>query len=160
MPPRRSNPRSTQRVKVEISPLSEDGSASPDPIALTPAPTARLRRSRASESSPAPSIQAPSSELRTGSGARKTRLRSGRRSKGHAVEEVLGEGDLVVPSDEEEYEAWIDEKSRDHGDGKRGESSKMAQERYAKLEHVRQLQFNRADKVDENFRITLYTFEE
>jgi hypothetical protein len=48
----------------------------------------------------------------------------------------LGEGDLVVPSDEEEYEAWVDEKSRENGDEKRGESSKMAQERYAKLEHV------------------------
>ena len=160
MPPRRSNPRSTQRVKLEIGPQSEDGSASPDPIALTPAPTTRPRRTRASESSPAPSIQAPSSELRTGSGARKSRLRSGRRSKGHAVDEVLGEGDLVVPSDEEEYEAWIDEKSRDDGDEKRGESSKMAQERYAKLEHVSSLNRDRADKVEENFRIAFYTFEE
>jgi len=150
MPPRRSNPRSTQRVGVAIGPKSEEGSASPDPIALTPAPTARLRRTRASDSSPAPSTQAPSSEIRTGSGARKTRLRSGRRSKGHAVEEVLGEGDLVVPSDEEEFEAWVDEKSKDIGNGKRGESSKMAQERYAKLEHVSHLhrEFARADEVE------------
>jgi len=150
MPPRRSNPRSTQRVKVEISRQSEEGSASPDPIALTPAPTARLRRTRASESSPAPSTQAPSSEIRTGSGARKTRLRSGRRTKGQAVEEVLGEGDLVVPSDEEEYEAWVDDKSRDIGNGKKGESSKMAQERYAKLDHVSHLKLRlvRADEVE------------
>lgn len=136
MAPRRSNPRSTQRVKLEISP--DHSSASPDPIALTPAP--RLRRTRASESSP-PSTQAPSSELRTGSGTRKTRLRSGRRSKGVAIEDVLGEGDLVVPSDEDEYEAWVDEKSKDQdqdrasGNGK-AESSKMAQERYAKFEQV------------------------
>jgi len=73
---------------------------------------------------------------------------------------VLGEGDLVVPSDEEEYEAWIEENSRDDGDEKRGESSKMAQERYAKLEHVSSLNRDRADKVEEDIRITLYTFED
>jgi hypothetical protein len=35
---------------------------------------------------------------------------------------VLGEGDLIVPSDEEEYDEWVE--------AKRGESSKMAQERW------------------------------
>ena len=141
-------------------PRSAEESGSPDPIALTPAPAtqARALRSRASKgetSSPAPSsTQAPSSELRgrngNGSGTT-TRLRSGRRSKGFVVDaEILGDGELVVPSDEEEYEAWIDEKSRDDGDDKRGESSKMAQERYAKLEHVSHLhrEFARADEVE------------
>ena len=48
----------------------------------------------------------------------------------------MGEQDLVVPSDEEEYEAWIEEKSKNEREGKHGESSKMAQERYAMLEKV------------------------
>ena len=139
MATRRSVPsRSTQRVKSEVSSQLEiEQEGSPDPIALTPAPTSRPRRTRASESSPAPSsTQAPSSELRTGSGARRTRLRSGRRSKGYQVEDVLGDQDLVVPSDEEEYEVWVDQKLKNEREGKQGESSKMAQERYAMLEKV------------------------
>ena len=96
---RRSVPsRSVQRVKSE-NPTQPDieGEGSPDPLALTPAPTGRPRRTRALESSPAPSsTQAPSSELRTGSGGRKTRLRSGRRSKGQQVEDALGDEDLVA----------------------------------------------------------------
>jgi hypothetical protein len=147
MAPRRSAPvRSTQKVKTEKSTLLQaeaegELSASPDPIALTPAPTARPQRTRAraSESSPAPSsTQAPSSELRTGSGGRKTRLRSGRRSKGLAVtEDVLGDEDLVVPSDEEEFEVWLEEKEKGERDDRKGESSKMAQDRWAMLEKVR-----------------------
>jgi hypothetical protein len=153
MPPRRTrapvrSTQSTRRVKAdESSPVPSTGS--PDPIALTPAPTqSRALRSRASKgetSSPAPSsTQAPSSELRArnsnGSGT-KTRLRSGRRSKGFVVDaDILGDGELVVPSDEEEYEAWIVEKRQAKGQGKgigangnsNGESSKMAQERWAK----------------------------
>jgi hypothetical protein len=43
---------------------------------------------------------------------------------------VLGEEDLVVPSDEEEYEVWVE--------GKVGESSKMAQERYERESSVGQ----------------------
>jgi hypothetical protein len=52
--------------------------------------------------------------------------------------DILGDGELVVPSDEEEYEAWIVEKRQAKGRGKgiggdsNGESSKMAQERWAK----------------------------
>jgi hypothetical protein len=118
----------TQAVKIE----QDEGS--PDPLALTPAPTSRSRPMRSTRSvrspssansSPAPtSTQAPSSEIRAGK-SKTTRLRSGRRSKGFTVDvNVLGEGDLVVPSDEEEYEAWIE--------GKKGESSKMAQERWAR----------------------------
>jgi hypothetical protein len=47
-------------------------------------------------------------------------LRSGRRSRGY-VPVRLGSQDLVVPSDEEEFEIWAEGK---------GESSRMAQARY------------------------------
>jgi hypothetical protein len=61
--------------------------------------------------------------------------------------DILGDGELVVPSDEEEYEAWIVEKRQAKGQGKgigangnsNGESSKMAQERWAKQQDRQRL---------------------
>lgn len=131
--------RSTQRkTRAELDIKSEERD-SPDPIGSTPVPgpshssdlgdifasSSRARTRLSHRSSPASSIHAPSSESRPGREAgtkAKTRLRSGRRSKGLKEVAVLGEGDLIVPSDEDEYEEWVE--------GKRGESSKMAQERW------------------------------
>jgi len=189
MPPRRTRAlRSTQgtrQVKAdELSPpRSAEESGSPDPIALTPAPAtqARALRSRATKgetSSPAPSsTQAPSSKLRgrngNGSGT-KTRLRSGRRSKGFVVDaDILGDGELVVPSDEEEYEAWIvekREKSKGKGvsNGGNGESSKMAQERWARQQDRQRLHQvslpayltdERSDSLGKEIRTPLFTCE-
>lgn len=111
---------------------------SPDPIALTPFPRTR-RRTRlltsptASHSSArSSSIPLPTSTQAQAQAAARSsspalgklptsRLRSGRRSKGYVPIE-LGSQDLVVPSDEEEFELWAE--------GKKGESSRMAQERY------------------------------
>lgn len=111
---------------------------SPDPIALTPLPTQR-RITRQYASSPSASHasglsspgQLPLSTQRLSSEIGqfpKTRLRSGRptgRRSGGFAPLLLGDDDLVVPSDEDEFEAWAE--------GNRGESSRMAQERNAAL---------------------------
>jgi hypothetical protein len=138
MPPRntRGPVRATQSTRSRVKVEQQSDGESPDPIGSTPVPSetgsgTRSRRLRSAiDSSPAPSsTQAPSSEARQGRKEPKSRLRSGRRSKGYTGV-VLGEEDLVVPSDEEEYEVWVE--------GKVGESSKMAQERYERESSVGQ----------------------
>ena len=126
MPPKRSRPPAvastpTQRPRRSLRMAPSDR----DRRRLGSSPTASMSH-RSSSAVPPTSTQVPSSETRAqpGSKTTTTRLRSGRPSR--PIKPILlGDEDLVVPSDEEEYEAWIKGK-------KRGESSRMAQERYAK----------------------------
>lgn len=127
-----SRRRTTGSVRVTRGTQRFRDEESPDPIALTPtqrrtnrtlatSPTTSHTSARSASISgdiPSSDLGAVHSPILT---TTTTRLRSGRRSKGF-VPVNLGDGDLVVPSDEDEFEVWAETK--------RGESSKMAQMRY------------------------------